>query len=151
MIDSLILRTATRLLVPLILLFSVFLLVTGHHQPGGGFSGGLVAALAFVLYAFAFGTTEAERALPVDHRKLVGAGLATALAAGVIDVIFGDGFLAGSWVDRPFWEDVPLELGTPFLFDIGIFLIVAGMVLSIAFALEKAFTSISPDQTREDL
>ena len=52
---SLILRTATRFMLPLLLLFSVFLLTRGHNQPGGGFSGGLVAAAAYTLYALAFG------------------------------------------------------------------------------------------------
>ena len=54
-VNSPIFRTAARLLMPLLLLFSVFLLLRGHNEPGGGFVGGLVAAAAFALYAIAFG------------------------------------------------------------------------------------------------
>ena len=64
--DSPIFRTAARLLMPLLLLFSVFLLLRGHNEPGGGFVGGLVAAAAFALYAIAFGTRRARQALVVS-------------------------------------------------------------------------------------
>ena len=63
---SLILTTATRYLLPLMLLFSVFLLFRGHHDPGGGFIGGLVASAAFALYGFAYGMPEARRVLLFD-------------------------------------------------------------------------------------
>ena len=63
---SLILRTATRFLMPLLLLFALFLLFRGHNEPGGGFVGGLVVAAAFVLYAIAYGVDAGRRALLVD-------------------------------------------------------------------------------------
>ena len=69
---SSILQTATRLLMPLLLLFAVFLLLRGHNQPGGGFVGGLVVAASFVLYSIAFGVDASRRALlvrPVDASR----------------------------------------------------------------------------------
>jgi multicomponent Na+:H+ antiporter subunit A len=72
---SLILQTATRMLMPLLLLFSVFLLIRGHNEPGGGFVGGLVAAAAFALYAMAFDTVSARRALRISQHALIGSGL----------------------------------------------------------------------------
>lgn len=146
MIHSLILQTAARLVTPLILLFSINLLLYGHDQTGGGFSGGLLGALAFVLYAFAFGTDDARRGLPLAPDKLIGAGLASALAAGIIALLLGEPFLSGMWVEIPLWSDVSLELGTPMLFDLGVYLLVAGTVLAITFAFEDAFTSLFPTE-----
>ena len=80
---SLILRTATRFLMPLLLLFALLLLFRGHNEPGGGFVGGLVVAGAFVLYAIAFGFDAGRRALLVDPSTLLGVGLLVALASGV--------------------------------------------------------------------
>lgn len=146
MIHSLILRTAARLLTPLILLFSLYLALHGHDQPGGGFSGGLVAALAFALYAFAFGTDHARGALPGRPDKLIAVGLSAMLVAGSIGLWPGDPFLKGLWVEVPLWYDVTLDLGTPMLFDLGVYLVVAGTVLAITFAFEDAFTSLLPTE-----
>ena len=76
-------RTATRLLMPLLLLFAVFLLLRGHNEPGGGFVGGLVVAAAFALYLVAFGVARARRALLVKPLTLIGIGLAMALVSGL--------------------------------------------------------------------
>ena len=76
-------RTAARLLMPLLLLFAVFLLLRGHNEPGGGFVGGLVAAAAFALYAIAFGVQRARQALLVNPLTLLGTGLLIALASGL--------------------------------------------------------------------
>jgi len=129
---SLILRTATRYLVPLLLLFSLFLLWRGHHEPGGGFVGGLVAATAFVLIALSDGTPAAREALPVAPTRLVPLGVLLSVAAGVLALAAGDPFLAGLWAE-------PLsggpKLGTPLLFDLGVYLTVLGVVSAILLAL----------------
>lgn len=131
---SLILRTATRFLLSLLLLFAVFLLLRGHNAPGGGFVGGLFAAIAFVLYALAYTPAEARAALRVDPRTLVGAGLITAAAAGSLPLVIGRPFMTGLWRDlhTPLGE---LHLGTPVVFDIGVFLVVVGVTLTIILAL----------------
>jgi multicomponent Na+:H+ antiporter subunit B len=136
-VTSLILRTTTRFVLPLLLLFSVFLLIRGHHEPGGGFSGGLVAAAAFVLYRFAFGVEEVRRVLPVDARTLIGAGLLVAIASGSAALLTGRPLMTGLW-----WQvTVPgvgdLDLGTPLLFDVGVYLAVAGVTLSIVLPLAE--------------
>ena len=124
-------RTAARLLMPLILLFSVFLLVRGHNEPGGGFVGGLVAAAAFALYAIAFGVPRARRALLVNPLTLLGTGLLIALLSGVPAVLRGQPFLTASWVPGP------VTLGTPVLFDLGVFLVVTGVVVMMFFSLAE--------------
>ena len=95
---SLILRTATRVLMPLLLLFAVFLLLRGHNAPGGGFVGGLVVAAAFVLYAIAYGVQAGRRALRVDPATLLGAGLLVALGSGNTAVLLGRPFLNAVWI-----------------------------------------------------
>jgi multicomponent Na+:H+ antiporter subunit A len=124
-------RTAARLLMPLLLLFSLFLLLRGHNEPGGGFVGGLVAAAAFALYAIAFGAERARQALLVTPLTLLGAGLSIALASGMPAVLRGQPFLTAQWALGP------VALGTPALFDIGVFLVVAGVVLMMIFSLAE--------------
>jgi multicomponent Na+:H+ antiporter subunit A len=130
-VTSPIFRTAARLLMPLLLVFSVFLLLRGHNQPGGGFVGGLVAAAAFALYAIAFGVRRARQALLVRPLTLLGAGLLVALLSGVPAVLRGQPFLTA------LWSPGSLPLGTPAVFDVGVFLVVAGVVLMMIFSLAE--------------
>ena len=132
-----ILRTTTRFLLPLLLLLSVFLLFRGHHEPGGGFSGGLVAAAAFVLCRFAFGVEEVKRALPVDPRALMGAGLLVALGSGSLPLLTGQPLMTGLWGRLPVPGVGDLDLGTPLLFDLGVYLTVVGVTLSIILPLAE--------------
>jgi multicomponent Na+:H+ antiporter subunit B len=131
---SLILRTATRLLMPLLLLFALFLLLRGHNEPGGGFVGGLVVSAAFVLYSIGSGLPAARRALLVDSSTLLSVGLIVSLASGLPAVVLGRPFMTALWTT----VGVPpaiVDLGTPLLFDIGVFLAVIGVVLTIVSTL----------------
>jgi multicomponent Na+:H+ antiporter subunit B len=131
-----ILATATTYLMPVLLLFSLFLLLRGHNEPGGGFAGGLVAA-AFVLLSISSGVAVARRALQVDPRTLVGLGLVVMLASGLVaPLLFGDPYLTSYWQKIPVGS-YEVALGTPLLFDIGVYLGVAGTILLITFALEE--------------
>ena len=132
---SLILSTATRYLLPLLLLFSVFLLLRGHNEPGGGFVGGLVAAAAFALDAIAHGVAQARRLLGVDPRTLMGLGLLIALASGLLGLAGGDPFMTGLWTEGKL--PVLGQVGTPLLFDAGVYLVVIGVILTIVFALSE--------------
>jgi multicomponent Na+:H+ antiporter subunit B len=133
--ESLILSTGTRYLLPLLLLLSVFLLIRGHNEPGGGFVGGLVAAAAFALYTIAYSVEEAQRLLRVSPRDLIAAGLLTALASGLLGLLNGQPFLTGLWDDT----EIPVigKLGTPLMFDTGVYLVVIGIALTIIFALAE--------------
>jgi len=134
---GLILATATTYLMPVLLLFSLFLLLRGHNEPGGGFAGGLVAAAAFVLLSVASGVGVARQALQVDPRSLVGVGLLLMLASGFIGpLLYGDPYLTSYWWKVPL-GDYEIALGTPLLFDIGVYLGVAGTILLITFSLEE--------------
>jgi multicomponent Na+:H+ antiporter subunit A len=130
-VNSPIFATAARLLMPLLLLFAVFLLYRGHNEPGGGFVGGLIAAAAFALYAIAFGVQRARAALLVRPLTLLGAGLLIALLSGLPAVLRGQPFLT-AW-----WAPAPLAVGTPALLDVGVFLVVTGVVLMMIFNLAE--------------
>jgi multisubunit Na+/H+ antiporter MnhB subunit len=132
--SSSILQTATRLLMPLLLLFALFLLFRGHNAPGGGFVAGLVVAAAFVLHAIAYGTNASRRALLVPPPLLLPIGLCVALASGVPAVVLGRPFMTGLWTTIG-TGPAALALGTPLLFDIGVFLAVVGVALTIVFTL----------------
>lgn len=135
---SLILRTAASFLLPLLLVFSVFLLLRGHNLPGGGFIGGLVASSAFVVYLFAFDSGAARELLRVDPRTLVGTGLMLAGLSGVPAVFLGQAFFTGQWLmlDLPVLGE--LKLSTPLVFDIGVYLVVLGSVMAIVISLAEA-------------
>jgi len=126
---SLILRTGARVLMPLLLLFGVFLLLRGHNAPGGGFAGGLVVAAAYVLHFFAFGVDAARRALLTGPERLIGAGLLLAVGSGLLPVAFGRPFLTSLWLAPG------SGIGTPLLFDVGVFMVVIGVVLIMVFTL----------------
>lgn len=136
--QSLILRTAGHFLLPLLLLFSLFLLFRGHNEPGGGFIAGLVAAAAVVLYLFSMDIASARRVLHVDPRSLLGSGMLLAVLSGVPGVFRGQPFFTAQW-----WEvTVPglgmVKLSSVLLFDIGVYLVVVGAVLTIMLTLAEA-------------
>jgi multicomponent Na+:H+ antiporter subunit B len=134
---SLILHMATRLLMPLLLMFSIFLLVRGHNQPGGGFTAGLVAAAAWGLYALAYDAQTARKALRIDPRTIIGAGLIAILFSGIAGLLFHRPFLTGQWAHLNLGGFGSFDIGTPLLFDLGVYLSVVGVVLTIIFTLEE--------------
>ena len=135
--ESLILSTAARYLLPLLLLFSIFLLLRGHYEPGGGFVGGLVAAAAFALYVIAFGVLRTRQVLRLDPRILIGVGLLIAAVSGMFAWLFsiGNPYFTAIWLKNP-WP-VLGKVGTPLLFDIGVYFVVLGVVLKIIFVLAE--------------
>ncbi|MCY4506414.1 MAG: Na(+)/H(+) antiporter subunit B [Acidobacteria bacterium] len=126
-------RETTRGLVPLILVFSVFLLLRGHDHPGGGFVGGLVASIAFSLYAFVCGPQAARGLLRADPRAVGAVGLAVAIASGfVASLREGAPFLTGQW-----GTVAGLSIGTPLIFDVGVYLVVVGVVLTFVLGIKE--------------
>lgn len=133
---KIILRTASNYLLPLLLLFSVFVLLRGHYLPGGGFVGGLVASIAFVLHAFANGLRTTQRFLVYHPGFLIPTGLAISLVSGFITLFFGKPFMKGVWLAQPL--PVIGKVGTPLFFDIGVYCVVIGVTLTILFTISEA-------------
>lgn len=141
---SVILTTTNRFLMGLLLVFSVFLLLRGHNLPGGGFTGGLVAAAAFSLHALAFGVPSARRLLRLAPRTIMGFGLLVALVSGLLAWLHGRPLLTGLWDHTPL--PVVGKLGTPLLFDVGVYLVVLSITLLIVFALAEEEDPAAADQ-----
>jgi multicomponent Na+:H+ antiporter subunit B len=137
--NSVILVAGARLLVSLLLVFSVFMLLRGHNEPGGGFIGGLIGATGFVVYAIAVGCSAAREALRVPPERIAMVGLGIALFAGVAAVFDGDVFFTGQWLFLGATEtEKGLPLSTVLIFDVGVYLVVMGSIMSLAFALEES-------------
>lgn len=132
---SLMVDVATRILFPSMLALSAYFFFAGHNGPGGGFAGGLVAALAFTLRYLAGGRKELDESLPVDPSVLLGIGLLCSASAAIVPIFFGMPPLTSS-----FWEfQVPLigkmAVVSPLVFDAGVYLIVIGLIMHVLHSL----------------
>ncbi len=134
--NTIIFRTFAPYLTALMVLFSVFILLRGHNDPGGGFIGGLLAASAFAIYGIANGVTPVRRAIYFHPISLAGFGLFIATLAGLPSILAQVPFLTGLWV-YPKIGSVELALSTTLIFDIGVYFVVVGTITSIALALEE--------------
>ncbi len=133
-LNSVILDTAARALLPLLLLFSIFVLLRGHNDPGGGFVGGLVAGSAFALHAFAFGVQQSRETLRFSPRLFMAAGLLIAAGSGIYSLLLGHPFLKGIWSETVVLPAIG-KLGSPFFFDVGVYFVVIGVVVTFIFTL----------------
>lgn len=137
--NSLIFRTASRVLLPVMTLLSLIVLLRGHNEPGGGFVGGLLAAAGFSLHALSHGGAEARRLLRIEPRRLIGAGLLIAALSGVPGLVAGSAYLSGLWVTiSPPGFPEALKAGTPLIFDVGVYLVVLGGTLLMVLTLEDS-------------
>lgn len=134
---SLILRTTSRVLVPLMLLFSIFVLLRGHQQPGGGFGASLVAVAAFGLYVFSRGWASAQRALRWPADTIAVSGLTAMAGSAALGPLAGRAPLEALWFRVHLAGLPPLEVGTPLLFDVGVYLAVMGSMLTVIFGLVR--------------
>jgi multicomponent Na+:H+ antiporter subunit B len=135
--QSVILSTATRILMPMLLLFSAFILFRGHNLPGGGFIGGLVASATFILHCYAYGVESTLASLRISPRMLVGVGLLLALGSGCVSLFAGKPFMTGRWGEIQIGTEEIWHLGTPIFFDLGVYLVVIGAVLTIILTLAE--------------
>ncbi|MCZ7855897.1 MULTISPECIES: Na(+)/H(+) antiporter subunit B [Agrobacterium] len=134
--NTLILRTVTPVVTSLMVLFSIFVLLRGHNEPGGGFIGGLIAVSALAIYGIAYGVTAVRRAIVFHPLAIAGAGLLLSMLSGLVSMAAGVPFMTGLWV-YPSLFGVEIPLSTVMSFDIGVYLVVVGAITSIALALEE--------------
>ena len=132
---SLILEIVTRLVFHTIVLFSVWLLFAGHNAPGGGFAGGLMAGLALMVRYLAGGRFELDEAAPVDAGQVLGLGLLIATLSALIPVAFGGQVLQSAVIDLHLPLIGELHVVTSVVFDIGVYLVVVGVMLDVLRSL----------------
>lgn len=131
-----VLEFAAPLLFWLLGALSVFVLVRGHNEIGGGFVGGLTASLAFALLALTHGVARARRWLGLHPMALAGGGLLLAVSSGLPGLLIHGDYLRHIWLE----VDVlgfQFKQGTTLVFDLGVYLAVLGTVLSFLFGLSR--------------
>ena len=133
---SRILKTATNYLLPVLLLFSVFILLRGHYKPGGGFVGGLIASIAFVMHSFANSVEQTLKLLRRHPSRFIPVGLVISLVSAIFPMFFGEPIMTGIWYNEP----IPIigMIGTALFFDLGVYLLVIGVVLTILFTISQS-------------
>ncbi|MDQ0754943.1 Na+/H+ antiporter subunit A [Arthrobacter sp. B3I4] len=132
---SIIFEVVTRLIFHSMIVFSVYLLLAGHNLPGGGFAGGLMAGLALTIRYLAGGRFELREATPISAGALLGTGLATAAASGVAPLLLGGQVFQSAIIEvwLPVFGDIKFVTST--IFDIGVYIVVVGLVLDVLRSL----------------
>ncbi|MDF2936465.1 MAG: monovalent cation/H antiporter, subunit 1 [Paenibacillaceae bacterium] len=135
--NDVILQTVSKTVVYIILTFSLFLFLAGHNNPGGGFIGGLMTSAALVLLAIAFGMKNVARTVPLDFRKVMAAGLLIAFLTGSGSFLFDVPFMSHAFG----YFNLPIlgktELATAVLFDLGVYMAVVGVTMTILFTIGR--------------
>jgi len=131
---SSILDITLRWLIVLLSIVSFFLLLRGHDEPGGGFSAGLVAASAIVIMTIAYGAEVGRKLLYFKPLSYIAAGLIIAVLAGMLKLTAP--FMSSVWIKLPLGFTT-LKLGSPLLFDLGVYIVVLGVVSSFVLEIES--------------
>lgn len=124
--NNMILKSSVKIITPLILLFSLVVMLKGHNEPGGGFIGGLLGALGWLVYRLGTGNTK----LPANMLYVMAIGLAICCFSGLYSVVMGVPFLTGFWgpgIYIPSLGDV--KLSTVTTFDFGVYIVVLGAAI----------------------
>ncbi|MCZ4288075.1 Na(+)/H(+) antiporter subunit B [Hoeflea alexandrii] len=133
---TVIFRSIAPYLTSLMVLFSIFVLLRGHNEPGGGFIGGLIAASALAIYGIACGVAPVRRAIYFHPMAIAAFGLFMSAMAGVLSIFAGVPYMSGLWI-YPHLFGVEIPLSSVLVFDVGVYLVVVGAISSIALALEE--------------
>jgi multicomponent Na+:H+ antiporter subunit A len=132
---SLVLEVATRMIFPLIMVLSAYFFFAGHNTPGGGFAGGLTAGLALVLRYLAGGRYELGETLPLDAGKILGVGLGLSAGTAVASLLAGAPVLSSALIQIHLPVLGTVKFVTALFFDLGVYLIVVGLVLDVLRSL----------------
>ena len=135
--SSLILRTSMRLIFPLALLFAAYMALKGHNEPGGGFIGGLIAAVALALYRMSEGAEAMRNLLPVHPRLIVVSGMGIALLTMLAPMLWGEPALRSynEYIDLP--GDEQMHFSSALFFDVGVLLVVVGVSIGMIIRLSE--------------
>jgi len=136
-INNVILRTVSKIVVFIILTLAVYLFLSGHHNPGGGFIGGLVLASALVLLFIVYDIETIKKAIPLDFKKVAAFGAFLAVGTAFGSLVFDVPFLSQSFAyfDLPFFGKT--ELTTVTIFEAGVALVVVGVVVTIILSISE--------------
>ncbi|MDO5049960.1 MAG: Na+/H+ antiporter subunit A [Actinomycetaceae bacterium] len=151
---SLLLEVGTRLLFPTMIIVSIWLLLIGHNNPGGGFAGGVLAGIAFILRYMAGGRHELGEALPVNPGRLLGLGLFIAAAGGALPLAYGNTVLQSTEINLSLGFLGELHFTSALVVDIGVYILVVAVVLDLITAMgaqiDRDRTNAGKDSTSKE-
>ncbi len=132
---TLILASVLRILVPLFLGFAVYMFFRGHNMPGGGFIAGLIASIPYMVHAMAFGFAKTRQIYKIKPMFMAGMGLLISAISAMFGILEGYSTMTALWTH----SSLPIigKIGTPLMFDLGVFFVVSGVVLKITFLLTE--------------
>lgn len=135
--NDVMLQTFARMLIFIILAFSIYLLLAGHNNPGGGFIGGLMTASAILILYLAFDMKTIRKSIPLDFVKIIGIGLLFASLTGVVSMLFGFPYLTQffDYFHIPLLGEVELTTALPF--DLGVYFVIVGSALTIILTIAE--------------
>jgi len=143
-LESFLLRAVIGLVFLLVNIISIYLLLRGHNLPGGGFIGGLATGMSFILLGLVRGWTELQRELPLPPLRLAAFGLLLAIGTGTAPMLLGKPFLTQYHLHLP---GLPLlgelHIGTPMVFDVGVFLLVGGITVKLIIVMARSISGLS--------
>lgn len=134
-VRSVVFEVVTRVLFGVMIMVSIYLLLAGHNWPGGGFAGGLVAGMALMIRYLAAGRYELDEAAPFDAGRLLGGGLLMAMVAAIGPLFLGGTILQSFDIHLHIPLLGELHLVSSTIFDIGVYLVVVGMILDVVRSL----------------
>lgn len=135
--NDVILQSVSKVAVVIILTFSIYLFLNGHHHPGGGFIGGLSLASAIILIYLAYDIETVKENIRIDFKKLAAFGVLIAICTGIFGVLNGEAFLYQTfgYFDLPIFGET--ELASAMLFDTGVALAVIGTAVTIILSISE--------------
>ncbi|GIO19726.1 Na(+)/H(+) antiporter subunit B [Oceanobacillus oncorhynchi subsp. incaldanensis] len=135
--NNMMLQTLTRLIILIVLSFSIYLLLAGHNSPGGGFIGGLMTASAILILYLSFGLNSIKKVIRFDYIKIIGIGLLFASVTGVVSMVFGFPYLKQffDYFRLPILGEVELTTALPF--DLGVYFVVLASALVIILTIAE--------------
>lgn len=135
--NDVILQMVSKIVVFIILTLAIYLFITGHNFPGGGFIAGLVLSSAFILLYLAYDIETIDRGLPLNFMVVAAIGVLLAVTTGFGGVIFGDNFLTQTFTVKSFLFIGETEIATVTLFEAGVALTVVGVVVTIILSISE--------------
>lgn len=135
--NTFVFRLTAKVFLPIIAVLSVLVLLRGHHQPGGGFIGGLMLGLGFLFYAIGVDFARARQLMVLTPQHFIGVGLGFAIFSGFFGWFFHEPFMTGKWISLKLFGLTEIKLGTPLLFDFGVYFTVFGVFTLIMFTITK--------------
>ncbi len=134
--NSVILQIASRVVRALLILFALIALFRGHNHPGGGFIGGMLAGLSIAFRGFAYNIKAADEMTTFKPQNYLALGLILVILSVVPSLYLDDFFMQGEWwkLSVGSWQ---LKLGTPLVFDTGVFFVVIGVSVLFLFSLKR--------------